>query len=296
MTAWPSSSGRSAASSSRSSSSAVRASSSSMRADELLRLAGVARGAVAPGQQVQLVPAAARRRGRTDAPRCRSTPSGTCGSADEARPASSPPRCRRPSSAAPACARASCARRRLRDGGTTPCRVRTSGSSACPRRGTARRARTIGGCRPRSAVSRSRRRRSCGRGRPCAGGSDPARAASPAAREGTRRTAPCSTSNHRPLAGLSTTISLSSSSRMRSADTISSRLAHRRHRLDQPVNGLKVVPGDEPGGPQHAQRVVGEATPPATAACAAAPPQGRRRRRTDPPASDRAARAPSRSR
>ena len=70
---------------------------------------------------------------------------------------------------------------------------------------------------------------------------------------------PVSTRNHRPADGSSTTISLSSSSRIRSADTISSRSRVRPHRRrPAPAVGRQPVAGDEAGGPQHPQRVVGE--------------------------------------
>ena len=63
-------------------------------------LARVARRAVAARQLVQLVEQVGRRRARTGAPRCRSSPCGTCGSAGAARRASSRPRRRRSGSAA----------------------------------------------------------------------------------------------------------------------------------------------------------------------------------------------------
>ena len=68
-------------------------------------------------------------------------------------------------------------------------------SWACRRRGAARRA-------ARSAGARSwPRRRSCAPARPCAGGSGPARGASPAARAGTRRTARCRRGTTAPRSG-----------------------------------------------------------------------------------------------
>ena len=69
---------------------------------------------------------------------------------------------------------------------------------------------------------------------------------------------PVSTRNHRPALGSSTTSSLPSSSRTRSADTISSRSTSCRDRGDQVVVGRQAVAGEEPGRPQHPQRVVGE--------------------------------------
>ena len=55
------------------------------------------------------------------------------------------------------------------------------------------------------------------------------------------------------------TISLSSSSRMRSADTISRRGPRSRTAATSSGTGVEAVAGDEPGRAQHAQRVVVEA-------------------------------------
>ena len=76
-------------------------------------------------------------------------------------------------------------------------------------------------------------------------------------------------------------ISLSSSSRIRSADTISSRSCIAVDRVDELGFGLQLVAGDEAGGPQHPQRVVAEAH--LGRERRAQPPvaRGRRRRRTD---------------
>ena len=45
---------------------------------------------------------------------------------------------------------------------------------------------------------------------------------------------------------------------MRSAETIGEPLGHRLDRVDQVGVGLELVAGEEAGGPEHAQRVVGE--------------------------------------
>ena len=70
---------------------------------------------------------------------------------------------------------------------------------------------------------------------------------------------PVSTRNHSPAAGASTTISLSSSSRIRSADTIARRVAALDDGGDELGHRRQAVAGDEPGRPQHPQRVVVEA-------------------------------------
>ena len=61
-----------------------------------------------------------------------------------------------------------------------------------------------------------------------------------------------------PGLGSSTTSSLQSSSRMRSADTISRRSTRLRTAATSGSVGRQPVAGEEAGGPQHAQRVVGE--------------------------------------
>ena len=163
----------SSSSSSCSRSSAMRASSSSMRRASAARLARVARRAVAARQLVELVEQRARRRARSGAPRCRSSPCGTCGTAgaghelrhvvdDVVRVAQ-----REQPLAAP------CARRPPRGGGT---------SRRC--RSVTARARLADVVQQRGephlqlAAASSRRPRSCARARPCGGGSGPVRAAS----------------------------------------------------------------------------------------------------------------------
>ena len=69
---------------------------------------------------------------------------------------------------------------------------------------------------------------------------------------------PVSTRNHSAADGTGDHQSLSSSSRIRSADTIASRSCVGAHRVDQRRVGRQVVAGDEAGRPQHPQRVVGE--------------------------------------
>ena len=61
-----------------------------------------------------------------------------------------------------------------------------------------------------------------------------------------------------PLPGVGTTMSLSSSSRMRSSETMSRRARRRMTASTSSGSGTQPVAGDEPGGPQHPQRVVGE--------------------------------------
>ena len=70
---------------------------------------------------------------------------------------------------------------------------------------------------------------------------------------------PVSTQNHRPAAGWSSTISLSSSSRIRSADTISQPSGAGHDGGYQAGLRFEAEAGDEAGGAQHAQRVVAEA-------------------------------------
>ncbi len=67
---------------------------------------------------------------------------------------------------------------------------------------------------------------------------------------------PVSTRNHSPGPGRSATSSLSSSARMRSTDTISSRSCIWRTVATR--SSSRVDGGHEPGGPQHAQRIVAE--------------------------------------
>ena len=107
---------------------------------------------------------------------------------------------------------------------------RTSGSWACRRRGAAPPSRT------RRSGSSWPPPRWCGRARPCGGGSGPARGASPAARGGTGRPGPCRPGTRGRPTGRATTSSLSSSSRMRSAET-----------MLEPV-------GDAPAPPRRARR------------------------------------------
>ena len=69
---------------------------------------------------------------------------------------------------------------------------------------------------------------------------------------------PVRTTNHSASGGHVDHDILSSSSRMRSADTMDSRPCMRSHRLGQRRVGLEREAGGEPGGAQHAQRVVAE--------------------------------------
>ena len=95
----------------------------------------------------------------------------------------------------------------------------------------------------------------------------------------------CRRRNHSPAPGRRPSSSLSSSSRMRSADTISSRSCIAVDRGDQLGHRLQAVAGDEPGRPQHAQRVVAEADSSGRSGVrSACRRRGRRRRRTDRPA------------
>ena len=102
------------------------------------------------------------------------------------------------------------------------------------------------------------RPRSCGPARPCGGGSGPARAASPAARAGTRRTARCRPGTTAPRSGRRPRAA--STARRGCARPTRSRagLADRSTAATSASSGVEAVAGDEAGGPQHAQRVVGE--------------------------------------
>ncbi len=95
--------------------------------------------------------------------------------------------------------------------------ARRSGSWACRRRGTARPGAPAGPARCWPPP------RSCGPARPCGGGWGPAPGASASSSGRNSSARPVSTRNHRPSDGSSTTMSLSSSSRTRSAETMARR-------------------------------------------------------------------------
>ena len=92
---------------------------------------------------------------------------------------------------------------------------------------------------------------------------------------------PVSTRNHSPAAGWSTVDQLVELV----ADPLGRHdlqaVVHRLHRVDEVRLRLEVVAGDEPGGPQHPQRVVAEADLRAQRRAQAACRRGRPRRRTD---------------
>ena len=223
MTSRPSRSGRIAAAPPARGARAIRASSSSMRRASVSAFRWLR---VVQSQRVSSISSSSRSPGVADEP-----PDGRVGPAhlvgvepevqvheqrDVARPA-------RWSSAAPSSGRASCARRPPRGGGTTRPSVRSTASWACPRRGAARPAGP-------SSWADGRPRPRLGDHRDGVGQHvlvavdrillDPHRRA---ARGGTRRPDRCRPGTTSPPIGSSTMSSLSSSSRMRSADTMSRR-------------------------------------------------------------------------
>ena len=190
-------------------------------------LALVAGGAVAAGQLVELRRAAGRRRGRSGARRCRS--SAVVAVAVEAQVQLDQParrrRSRRSGSAGPACAPRPCGRRPPRGGGTTRRPGRRSGSWACRCRGGGRPgAGSVSGlvfsttAMVWASTSLWRWIGSCSRARAGQLGQELLGQAGVDQEPEARRP------------GRSTTSSLSSSSRMRSAETISSRPRQRRRR------------------------------------------------------------------
>ena len=242
-----------ASSSSRRRSSSMRASRSSIRLPSAV--------APGPGSDSCSHTASARsagraagpRRARSGAPRCRSTPRRRSrGSGGGARPAASPRRCRRWDSAGPACGRASCGRRPPRGGGRTRRRARSTRVLGLPtswKRAARRRMRsglvfsTTAMVWARTSLWR------------CTGSCSRASADS-SGRNSSER--PVRTRNHRPSAGRSTTTSRSSSSRMRSGDTIDRRPCICSTAPTQLGLRDQAVAGDEPRRPQHAQRIVAE--------------------------------------
>ena len=141
----------------------------------------------------------------------------------------------RSGSAARAGGRRPCGPRRPRGGGSSRPWGRSTGSSACRRRAAAPpAARTRRGevlattAIVWASTSLCRWIGSCSR-----------RIARSSGRNSSDR--PVSARNHRPALGSSTTSSFDSSSRIRSADTISSRPAHRLHRRDQGLVGREAV-------------------------------------------------------
>ena len=253
MTSLPSRSGRMAASSSCGGSSAMRASSSSMRWARARALAALR---VVQSQRVSSLSCVEQRAGVADV-----AADGAVGPAHlvgveaqvELDQAAHRLDVLGRSSAGPASGRGSSGRRPPRGGGTdTAPRARTSGSWACRRRGTGR---PGAGCRSGEVFSTTAMvwaRTSLWR---WIGSCSRARAGSSGRNSSAR---PVRTRNHSPSPGCSTTISLSSSSRIRSSETMSSRARSRIDGVDQLGVGDQAVAGDEPGGPHHAQRVVGE--------------------------------------
>ena len=197
------------------------------------------------------------------------------------------PRRRRWSTAGPACGRGSSAPRRPRGGGSTPVLRRSPGSSACRRRGTARPAGERG-----RGDGRWPPPRSCGPARPCAGGSGPVPAASPASsgrncvdQAGLDEEPQARDAGRRPRAACRARRGSARRTRSRAARPWP---APQRHQLGV---GLEVVAGDEPGGPQHAQRIVAERLL-GPSGVRSVGPRGRRRRRRVHQHRARAARAP----
>ena len=94
--------------------------------------------------------------------------------------------------------------------------------------------------------------------RPCAGGARRPPSAARAAPAAPCRPRRCATSRSRPYAGSAASISLVSSSVIRSADTIDSRDACAPHRRLHLGGDREPEPGREPRGAQDPQRVVGE--------------------------------------
>ena len=153
---------------------------------------------------------------------------------------------------------------------------RTDASSASRRRGTARRG------VPAARAACSPRPRSCARARPCGGGSDPVRAASWLSSGRNSSDRPVSASNQSPSLGSSTRISFESSSRMRSALTISSRWRSSPIAPTTSGSGTRPNSRDEARRPQHAQRIVEERHL-GRERRAQSVPRGRRHRRMDRP-------------
>ena len=109
-----------------------------------------------------------------------------------------------------------------------------------------------------------------------------------AARGGTRPPSPVLTRNQRPAVGSGSTISLSSSSRIRSLETISSRDRIASTAADERRRRGQAVTGDEPGRPEHAQWIVREGHLGIERGAQAAGGEVRRCRRTDRSARGRA--------
>ena len=146
-----------------------------------------------------------------------------------------------------------------RGGGRRPGRPsRNAASWACRCRAAGPPAAARDPGRPPPGRSPAPGRSASARRRPCAGGARPAPAAASGSSGRTWSARPVSDEEPQALAGVAERISLFSSSRTRSAETISMRSAIAFMRRDDLGGHLEVQLRGEAGGPHHPQRIVGE--------------------------------------